>query len=106
MLLRCIRGKVNVHSLSCINVSFIWVRVDVGEGRIGDKVRCSIDVGGGSEHSKECVAVSGVIESAVEVVGVIAVAVAGAGADWVFAGVVGVVVVIGIVVVVGVIGVC
>ena len=59
-------------------------------------------MGGGSEHSKECVAVSGVIESAVEVVGVIAVA----GADWVFAGAVGVVVVTGIVVVAGVIGVC
>ena len=85
------------------------VRVDVGEGRIGDRVRCSIDLGGGSEHSKEwgdrghsCVAVSGVAGSAVGVMGVIAVA----GSNWVFAGAVGVAVVSGIVVVAGVIGVC
>ena len=32
-------------------MSFIWVGVEVGEGRIGDRVSCNIESGKGWEHS-------------------------------------------------------
>ena len=52
VLLRWIKGRVNEQSLSCMYVSFMWVGVEVEEGRIGDSVRFSIDLGGVSVHSR------------------------------------------------------
>ena len=51
VLLRWVRGTVKVHSWLCIYVSFMWVGVELGEGRIGDSVSCNIESGKGRGHS-------------------------------------------------------